>query len=294
MTKLQNNSALETVQASFNFEIDKFPLFGPENMKTPVYGLFRSDNGEFIGKPCAKGYVPHQTEDVLALVESAGEVFEGATDVRCYFKNAHYVSVAPTKDLRKQIYGTKDNIFPRFIIRGGYDGRGFQATMGFYRDACANMAWMRQVEGTTVSIRHNCNLRENMDELIDQFSNLNESWEILANTIESLENQKVRLANFLSQVYTPPAADASSKKVEKYKKQIEEIFRRVQLERIKTDRPNMNSDYEVSAWEAFNSVQGYHQHKTRKGTTDFSRIISASSTNSFVRKAESVALSLIA
>ena len=128
-------TVLDSVKAAFPFSVDKYPLSGPDGMRTDLYGLFRSDNAEHVGKPCSKNYVPHQSDDVVALVEAAGQAFEGLGETRCTFKNAHHVCVSPSLEDRRAIFGTADNIFPRFMIRGGYDGRGFLATMGFYRDA---------------------------------------------------------------------------------------------------------------------------------------------------------------
>ena len=147
-------TVLDSVKAAFPFSVDKYPLSGPDGMRTDLYGLFRSDNAEHVGKAVSKNYVPHQSDDVVALVEAAGEAFEGIGETQCTFRNAHHVCVSPGRDQRRAIYGTSDNIFPRFMIRGGYDGRGFLANMGFYRDACSNLSMMRQVEGTSVSIRH--------------------------------------------------------------------------------------------------------------------------------------------
>ena len=48
------------VRSAFDFSVDKFPLFGPENMKTDQYGLFRSDTGYIEGVKSISGrYVPH-------------------------------------------------------------------------------------------------------------------------------------------------------------------------------------------------------------------------------------------
>ena len=41
--------AIEKVRDTFNFTVDKFPLSGPDGMKTPFYGLFRSDNCQSVG-----------------------------------------------------------------------------------------------------------------------------------------------------------------------------------------------------------------------------------------------------
>lgn len=288
-----SDSVVDTVKSKFDFTVDKFPLSGPDGLKTPLYGLFRSDTMDYVGKPCSKHYVAHQSDDVLALVESAGEAFEGVGDVQCHFRDGHYVSIAPSRDQRRAIYGTSDNIFPRFIVNAGYDGRAFSAIMGFYRDACSNLAMMRQIEGTSVSIRHGSGLREKMDDLIQTFSVLRESWATLGDVIAELQTREVRMAEFLDQIYEQPAEDSKRGKTV-HKNRTEAIFRRLSRERFTTGRGTMDSQFNVSAWEAYNAVQGYVQHDaTRKGSpSDFARIIQASN-DSAVKKAESLALATL-
>lgn len=286
-------SAVDSVKSKFDFSVDKFPLAGPDGLKTPLYGLFRSDTMEFVGKPCSKHYVAHQSDDVLALVESAGEAFEGVGDVQCHFRDGHYVSIAPSRDQRRAIYGSADNIFPRFIVNAGYDGRAFSAIMGFYRDACSNLAMMRQVSGTSVSIRHGSGLREKMDDLIQTFSALRESWATLGDVIAELQSREVRMTDFLDQVYGQPDPD-SKRGVTVHKNRTEAIFRRLSRERFTTGRGAMDSQFNVSAWEAYNAVQGYVQHDaSRKGSpSDFARVIAASNDGA-VKKAEGLALATL-
>ena len=288
-----SDSVVDAVKSKFDFTVDKFPLSGPDSLKTPLYGLFRSDTMDYVGKPCSKHYVAHQSDDVLALVESAGEAFEGVGDVQCHFRDGHHVSIAPSLDQRRAIYGTSDNIFPRFIVNAGYDGRAFSAIMGFYRDACSNLAMMRQIEGTSVSIRHGSGLREKMDDLIQTFSVLRESWATLGDVIAELQTREVRMADFLDQIYEQPAEDSKRGKTV-HKNRTEAIFRRLSRERFTTGRGTMDSQFNVSAWEAYNAVQGYVQHDaTRKGSpSDFARIIQASN-DSAVKKAESLALATL-
>ena len=287
-----SDSVVDTVKSKFDFTVDKFPLSGPDGLKTPLYGLFRSDTMDYVGKPCSKHYVAHQSDDVLALVESAGEAFEGVGDVQCHFRDGHYVSIAPSRDQRRAIYGTSDNIFPRFIVNAGYDGRAFSAIMGFYRDACSNLAMMRQIEGTSVSIRHGSGLREKMDDLIQTFSVLRESWATLGDVIAELQTREVRMAEFLDEVYGQPNED-SKRAITVHKNRTKSIWTRLNRERFMTQRPTMQDD-RVSAWEAYNAVQGYVQHDaTRKGSpSDFARIIQASN-DSAVKKAESLALATL-
>ena len=205
MSNIQASDVSSTVREAFNFSVDKFPLYGPESMPTDQYGLFRSDTGFIKGvKSVSKRYIPHETEDVCALVDAAGDAFDGEIEVKTHWREGHYVSVAPTRAERKSIYGTADNIFPRIIIRAGYDGQAFTGTMGYYRDACNNLAMMRRVSGTCVKIRHSSGLRAAMDDLIQTFSQLSAGWEHLVEVAQELESREVRMVEFLDQIYGRP------------------------------------------------------------------------------------------
>lgn len=285
------------VRENFNFEVEKFPLQGPDGMKTPCYGLFRSDNAGFVGS-CnnAKSinYMPHQTEDVIALVEASSTLWDGEVDVACHFKDGHYVSVQPSKDKRLSVFGERDNVFPRIIINAGYDGKAFQANMGYYRDICKNLSIMRQVKGTTVSIRHMANLRHEMNELIDTFGVLGESWEKLGERILALESTRVNLASVLDKIYgaTPPEAGRGRTM---HENRTEKIISRIYNERFKSGRELTEDPQDVSAWELYNGIQGFAQHdKSRHGKkSDFERAIMAfSDTN--VQNAEKLLFDLVA
>ena len=285
------------VQADFDFNVDKFPLSGPDGMTTPWYALFRSDTSEVVGNGSVTSrYVPHQTDDVLALVDAAGEAFEGNINCTTHFRDGHYVSIQPTDHERLKVYDDQDNVWPRILINAGYDGRAFQATMGYYRDLCRNLAELKRVEGTTVSIRHTSGLRGHMDSLIATFNTLKESWAGLSDIIMQLQNEEVQMVDFLNEIYPQPETDASKRGVTVHKDRTEAIFKRLQSERFRSNRPTMGSDYAVSAWEAFNAVQGYVQHdaQSKKGfKSDFDRILRASR-DANVRKAESLVMSLVA
>ena len=285
------------VKADFDFNVDKFPLSGPDGLTTPWYALFRSDTSEVVGNGSVTSrYVPHQTDDVLALVDAAGEAFDGKINCTTHFRDWHYVSIQPTDHERLKVYDDQDNVWPRILINAGYDGRAFQATMGYYRDLCRNLAELKRVEGTTVSIRHTSGLRGHMDSLIATFNTLKESWAGLSDIIMQLHNEEVQMVDFLNEIYPQPETDTSKRGVTVHKDRTEAIFKRLQSERFRSNRPAMGSDYAVSAWEAFNAIQGYVQHdaQSKKGfKSDFDRILRASR-DANVRKAESLVMSLVA
>ena len=285
-------TVLESVRSEFDFNVAKYPLSGPDNMKTPWYGLFRDDTGNVVGNGSVTDrYTPHTTDDVVALVEASSDVFGADFTADCYWRNGHYVSITPTRDHRVSIFGERDNIFPRLIINAGFDGRAFQATIGYYRDLCRNMAMMESVDSVSVSFRHTRGLRSKMDELIATVSNLKNGWQSLTNVIHGMQAAEVNMVEFLDQVYSTPAADASQRATTMHRNRTEAIFRRLAGERMDSGREPMDNNFVVSAWEAYNAIQGYSQwDQNRRGTvSQWDRILLASRDN-HVRKAEEIAL----
>ena len=45
-----STSAADQVRSAFDFTVDKFPLSGPDGMRTPWYAMFRSDTSEVVGE----------------------------------------------------------------------------------------------------------------------------------------------------------------------------------------------------------------------------------------------------
>ena len=308
MSNIQSQDVSASVREAFNFNVEKYPLsavMGTEVLTTDQYGLFRDDAGYLKGvKSVSPRYVPHTTDDVCALVDAAGEAFDGDIDCQTHFRNGHYVNIMPTSEQRTAIFNEtdSDNIFPRIIINAGYDGKAFSATMGYYRDACDNLAMMRKVSGTTVSIRHTSGLRGHMNDLITTFNTLKDSWGNLTTVIRSLESKQVRMTDFLNEIYGQPtpeqlalvATGGKVRAVATHQKRTEKIWNRLNSERLQTGRPELTNT--VSAWEAYNAIQGYVQHDAQakngfKGS--FDRILRASNDAS-VRKAEKLVLELVA
>jgi len=303
MSNIQASDVSASVRESFDFDVFKSPLYGADNMPTDQFGLFRSDNGYINGvSSITSRYVPHSTDDVCALVEAAADAFDGEISCKTHWRKGHYVTVAPTNAERRSIFGTADNIFPRIIIRAGYDGQAFTGTMGYYRDACDNLAMMSRVAGTCVKIRHTSGLRHRMDELIDTFGQLSEGWEHLAQVAENLQSVDVRMTDFLDEIYGRPTPEQQAladtgqavRAVTTHRNRTEAIWKRLNSERVRTGRPQMENT--VSAWEAYNAIQGYVQHDAQaksgfKG--EFDRILRAAN-DTAVNKAERLVLELAA
>ena len=263
-------NAVSAVREAFDFTVDKFPLSGPDGMATPFYGLFRSDTSKVVGTAVTHRYRCHQTDDVLAITEAAIEALaDEDIEVRTHFRDGHYVEYAPSNAERRAIYGTADNIFPRFLLRAGYDGRAFSVSLGYYRDLCSNLHIPRTVgKGIVRTIRHTSGLRSKMDELIHDFSELGKGWDAIQAAVQRMESREVVLTDFLNSIYGEPETD-SKRAVTVHRNRTEAIVRRLMGERIRSGRPQMGGDFKVSAWEAFNAVQGYVQHEaTRRSGFD--------------------------
>ena len=253
-------SCADTVRNAFNFTVDKLRLSGPDGFTTPYYGLFKSDTNECLNAVTAK-YHPHTTDDVVVLVEAAQAAFDDSVNVQCHWRNGHHVIIEPSKEHRKAVYGTADNIFPRMIVSAGYNDRPFTAGLGMFRDACLNLMRLKKVSGTSVSIRHTMGLRPRLNELIDVFSGLKEGWKSVTEVVAEMENRQISLVSFLDAVY-PLASDAPPRAVSIHRNRTEEICRRVQAESYRTGRA-FGGDFIVSRWMALNAINGYVQHVQR-------------------------------
>jgi hypothetical protein len=272
-------------------------------MRTDQYGLFRSDTGYLTGvKSISKQYVPHTTDDVCALVEAASTAFGGHLDLKCHWRNGHYVSIAPTLEQRRSVYGTADAIWPRIMLRGGFDGKGFKATMGYWRDLCLNMSMLETVESTSVSIRHSSNLRGQMDELIHSFEGLKDGWENLTAVAERMQSRTVNRLDYVREVFADrmptdeqlaqlainPNAKIRALKV--WDNMLRAMQNRLDSESKRSNRAAGRQ--EISAWEAFNMVQGYIQHDAQAKTgfkDQFSRILRAAN-DKHVKRAAQIAM----
>ena len=313
--EISAQNAVATVKEKFNFSVDKRPLVGlidGQLVETDQYGLFHSKDGYLNGvKSVSPRYVPHTTDDVVAITEAAAEVFDGQISVECHFNNGHFVHMKPTNSDRKNMFNVTqgDNIFPRFMVRGGFDGSGFKASVGYYRDMCSNMAMMRTVKTEdgknqkfARSIRHTSGLRPAMDELIETFAQLKEEWFNLTDLIADMHQRSVSLQGFLGGIYGTLDDTASGREITIHKNRTTKIHDRLwtelrksrQLDYIQANQPEDSDDLTVSAWYAYNAVQGYEQwDSTRRliGSSDdakFERILRAE--NKAVMSAEKLAL----
>ena len=291
------DNAVAKIKEQFDFTVEKYPLsavMGTEVLPTDQYGLFHSKTGYLSGvKSVSQHYVPHTTDDVVAIAEAASEVFEGQISVKCHFNNGHYVALAPTDQRRQDIFNVTngDNVFPRFMVRGGFDGRGFKAQIGYYRDLCRNLSMLESVDEFSRSIRHTSGLRWKMNDLIATFSQLKNSWTNLTELIAKMNQRTVDMREFLDAIYGEPDDDASGRAITTHKKRTRSIMDRLWDELSVTQQTF--KPQETNAWFAFNAIQGYEQHDAVRRnmsvqSQDFERVLRAG--NGHVRSAEKLAL----
>jgi len=256
----------DTIRSQFPFEVEKYRLFGPDNMSTPHYGLFRDDTYECIGNAVSLGYHPHAVDDICALAGAAGAAFDAEPRLTCGFDNGHIVTVRPSNAYRRSVYGS-DTVWPELVIRAGYDGRAFRAHLGMFRDACSNLLMIRPAgESVSRSIKHTSGLPDKVAELTELFAGLAAEWNGVVETAQAMHSKEIDLADFLRQVYPLPD-DASDRSRTIHENRVETIVRRLWREResLGMGVHGLNA----TGWEAFNAVQGYVQHeKTRRGRID--------------------------
>jgi len=273
------DSTTETLARAFPFSVDKFPLSGPDGLKTDYYGLFRSDGQQVGGSSVGGQYTPHTLDDVAALVESSRNMFPGDDNaeftLRCGWRDGHCVTLSPSDDYRRDVFDG-DSVFPRLVIKAGYDGNAFSASLGMYRDACRNLLMPKQVKGINARFRHTGSLRNNLESLNKTFRGLSGGWDAIVNHARKMEERKVEIADILTRVYGEPADGAGARAKTSHRQRTEAIVNRLFHERETLGRPSHARGF-ASGWEVFNAVQGYEQHDKRRkaGTGQFDRAMIA-------------------
>lgn len=291
-------SALSTtLRDAFNFEVVKLPMMavnGANLLDSNDFGLYRNDDWTQVHSRTVKGtYRPHTTEQVIKACEVAESIFSEC-EARCYFNRGHYVQLTPSRDYRRSIFGTTDNVFPVLLIHAGYDMKAWVASLGVYRDTCMNMARLQSVSSTSVRIPHLSNLDDDIAEMTESFEVLESSWGDLVKFIGRMQATRTYMPGFLLQVFgpCPSSDDVTVRTINNYNDRERLIVKRIAAESVTTGRGLYNGD--VSVWEAFNAVQGYYQHDApRMGHRgSFARLLKAND-SPYVKAAERVAVSLV-
>ena len=312
MSTVTTATISEAVRNAFDFTVDKFPLSGPDRMATPHYGLFRSDSHECVGRPCAKGYVPHTTDDVCAIAEAVETVFgDCESRVETHFSNAHYVQICPTHKYRRDVFNrnhgtqgghhyianrgteaTPDSIWPRIVIRAGYDATSFRCSIGLYRDLCRNMTMLQTLSETETRIRHDSNLRGKMDALVEQLQGLHAGWDSVHDLALQMDRREIIVADFLHQLYGSPDEATSQRAQTYHRNRTDAILNRLVREYAATGRDLAQVEAgRATGWMLFNAVQGFAQHTQRRTSDNMMARVFAADRDRYVRQAATLATS---
>lgn len=270
MLVISNEQAIkDQIDREFPFTVDKFPLSGPDGMKTDLYGCFRSDTCENVGGAVKKNYLCHTLDDMKALAIAGMTGFDGA-QLRCSWNRGHCLIIEPTKEYRRAVYGTQDAIFPRAIIKAGFGGlKGVDGFAGLHRDACLNLMRLR-VAGKVVrmKIKHTTGLMDKINSLVQEFQRLLQSWNGIVDQAVEMNSRELDFRSFIREVYPMPEAP-TPRQIVTYDDRILAVIRRVEKERKGFGRLN-SSLAKATAWEAYNAIQGYEQHDARRhGRMDY-------------------------
>lgn len=276
-------------QENYNFEVQRLPLNGPDNMRTPHYGLFRSDSGECIGNAVSAKYVPHQTAHVSAIVEAARQIFDGELSVDFYWNEGHFMVIQPTRRSIHEVY-MGDKIIPRVTVSAGYDGKGFKASAGFFRFVCTNLARLQTVHNTSRTIRHTLSFQDRFDSLLNDFSILESSWSDTLATVARMNANRIKVSEFMVSLFGDVSKESGRARTVAENK-IEKILGRLVAESAKLGIAiDPSGAGTASGWMLWNAVQGFLQHDATRKESDSTLKAYQTFDDVLLAKAESLAL----
>lgn len=273
MTIELRSHVAKTVSDAFPFRVERFPLEGPDNLKTPHYGLFRTDQAECVGRAVTNRYHPHQTSDVAVLADAAATAMELTADnidIQTGWDAGQIVTIGPSKAARTAMFDDGgDRVWPRIVIRARYDARAFIARAGMYRDVCKNLMLVRKISNCTVSINHGtAQFDKRIEAAVERFKQLDTRFADVASHVQRMQTVDVPAIEYVGDVLQVTPQSPKSKHVAA-------IIHRLRRELgMSSGDPfgeiDRNDDVAVagvtvSAWSAYNAVQGWAQHeKTRR------------------------------
>ena len=280
----------------------------PKFLHQGKYELLRSDTGETVHPNSVKGvYEPHQLKHVIALVESAAGLFasgDEVPDMKCHWDNGHIVSLVPGQEYRQSIFGEEDGIFPRCLIKAGYDGTCFEVSVGFYRDLCRNMSMLSSVKAARVKIKHTHALNGKLELLTEDLDSLRGSWKEIIRTMQMMEGVKIDLFNALRATLgkREEVKEGASRTI--FSQTWDGIVDRIRREAQRSGRSPVGrcsslnvtgTDHPtVTGYQFYQGVQGYYQWEGRRHSkpSDYQRMLLALD-NKTVAKAERYVLACV-
>lgn len=262
----------QIIDKAFPRKLVKMPLYGPENIPTPHYGICFEDaetKDDWCRCTVKKNYQPHTTQDVKELVSIVADGFglsHDKIDVKANWvtSKGHMVAVTPTKDYRREI-SKGDTIWPSLIVRAYYGG-SFKASVAMKRDLCSNLQMMRNVDKTTVALRHTQQFQDYFSDTLETFKQLICMSDNVVEAARKLNQIIVKYDDFYDALYPAPVGN-SKRAATTYDRKLD---RMKQIHRDECERLGIkHTAKRGSLWHLVNSVTGFVQHdKTRNGRPD--------------------------
>lgn len=271
MTSSVNSVVRDVIEAAI--PVIEMAAFRPpmrfDGCDVPHYGFFNTENGTCLQSFTAQqGYEMTTRDDYIALAEAGIAAMGGNAVCTANWTQSKSsakatIVIQPSREYRLRMYdiGGGDTIWQRLIISAPF-GRRFNVDGGFYRDACRNLARVRQVRSVvSVSLSHTSQLRGRLDQLVETMRRC-DSFETIAARMREYNQIEVDTAKFLGQLY-PLAADAGQSTRTRAENRASKIYGRIMRERLELSI-NRQSD-RATLWELVSAVTGYIQHdKSRR------------------------------
>lgn len=293
MTTITKTEAAAQIAATFAEvgEVEKFPCRTIDDTPCPFYALLDSQ-GRPVGKrSVGKDYTPHQYgRDLAPIVDLALGAFESIGNVRAWWSGTgHVVRILPSDQYRREVYGT-DTLVPCLQIRADYFGSPM-ISVGGYRDLCSNLHMLSMVRGTTAKLRHTSGLPIRAEIVQRQIRDTLAAFDGTMTKVREAAGQVVNLADFYREVYpmSAAAAEGSGRANTIQRNRLDALVARLMRERRITGTPAGVGTNQATAWEAYNSVQGYEQHEASPSVTGTEERIERAATAPAVRRAEALA-----
>ncbi len=285
------------LEDAFDFDVIKRRMYDPDMKTTPHYGLekFHSvSKREWLPHTFKEGYIPHTLDHVKNLVRAYEYAVGSIGDVQCAWDNAHVVVLRSLPGHSVDINGHV--VEPTMMIRAGYDSTAVVSRLGLFNHVCANGLFnLDRDRSMSTRITHNAMMEGRIETLARSIEGLSDRVEEAVGAVRTASTVNVSLSEFVREVY-PLSTDASSRTRYNYESRVESIMMRVIRERAIRGFSLLecSGNPKVSAFDAYNAIQGYEQHQARrknvKNTTE--RMVRAVD-NKFVRKAASLAFATV-
>lgn len=278
MNTLTTETIEQKIEQAYPFGVRKLPLRGPDNMETPHYGIFRDDNFACIGAAVRKNYTPHRNHHLTQLVSAAQDVIgSDGMELKLRWHNAaHVITLMPSDEYRRAVFGTQDNLNFRLNITAGYDGNSVDVRGCVFRDACSNLMMLRKVGEMRFRTRHHLGLDESVGDIASKVGILCRRWNTYVEQIRSFAATEIDWREYCDQMFDrvsieDEAAEAKERReqrrldkikaVERYLKKDLNRFAGGHYDLASTDRMVTGN---VNSWLAFNAVQSYVQHRSNR------------------------------